>query len=203
MLLSSVALTTSWSNVQWVNQNYGNWLPSNFAYGIIVVIWCRKNDWYQCYPSDAICGKILFSETGTITCKSLSMIQIWCKILFVLIPFQHIILHQNFAHAMTAQLSWYVPNFVTNPVLFLLRAKQFPLNFNYIGKIVSAMGTMCPFYYYGLTFTTTWISNYTCYRVWYEITYPFSNINGKTIEVWEWISNFIPHFTGHVITYTC
>ena len=23
------------------------------------------------------------------------------------------------------------------------------------------------------------------------------------IQVWEWISNFIPHFTGHVITYPC
>ena len=39
--------------------------------------------------------------------------------------------------------------------------------------------------------------------MWDEITYPFSNFNGCTVEVWEWISNFIPHFTGHVITYTC
>ena len=27
--------------------------------------------------------------------------------------------------------------------------------------------------------------------------------NGATAEDWEWISNFIPHFTGHVITYPC
>ena len=33
-----------------------------------------------------------------------------------------------------------------------------------------------------------------------EITYPFPNFNSCTIEVWEWISNFIPHFTGYVIT---
>ena len=33
------------------------------------------------------------------------------------------------------------------------------------------------------------------------ITYPFTNFNGCTVEVWERISNFIPHFTGHVITY--
>ena len=26
------------------------------------------------------------------------------------------------------------------------------------------------------------------------ITYPFPNFNGSTAEVWEWISNFIPHF---------
>ena len=31
-------------------------------------------------------------------------------------------------------------------------------------------------------------------RVWDEITFPFPNFNGSTVEVWEWISNFIPHF---------
>ena len=28
--------------------------------------------------------------------------------------------------------------------------------------------------------------------MWDEITYPFPNFNDATIEVWEWISNFIP-----------
>ena len=31
-------------------------------------------------------------------------------------------------------------------------------------------------------------------KVWGEITYPFPNFNRATTEVWEWISNFIPHF---------
>ena len=31
--------------------------------------------------------------------------------------------------------------------------------------------------------------------MWYEITYPIPNFNGVAIEVWEWISNFISHFT--------
>ena len=48
-----------------------------------------------------------------------------------------------------------------------------------------------------------WISNYIHYKVWDEITYPFPNFNSCTIEVWEWIGNFIPHFTEHVITYPC
>ena len=60
-----------------------------------------------------------------------------------------------------------------------------------------------PFHWHGLTLIPTWISNYTHYNVWDEITYPFLNFNGATVEVWEWISNFIPHFTGHVITYPC
>ena len=34
------------------------------------------------------------------------------------------------------------------------------------------------------------------YKMWDEITYPFPNFNGCTVEVWEWISNIIPHFTG-------
>ena len=34
-----------------------------------------------------------------------------------------------------------------------------------------------------------------------EITYPFLNFNGATVEVQERISHSIPHFTGRVITY--
>ena len=30
-----------------------------------------------------------------------------------------------------------------------------------------------------------WISNYIYYNVWDEITYPFPNFNGFTVEVWE------------------
>ena len=37
----------------------------------------------------------------------------------------------------------------------------------------------------------------------YDITYLFPNFNGVTVEVCEWISNFIAHFTKHVITYPC
>ena len=48
-------------------------------------------------------------------------------------------------------------------------------------------------------------------EVWDEITYsflnfngyPFLNFNGATVEVYEWISNFIPQFMMYVITYPC
>ena len=36
-------------------------------------------------------------------------------------------------------------------------------------------------------------SNHTHSIVWYEITYPFPNFNGAAVEVWEYISNLIPH----------
>ena len=42
--------------------------------------------------------------------------------------------------------------------------------------------------------------NYIHYDVWDEITNPFPNFNGYTVEVLEWVSNSIPHFTGHEIT---
>ena len=40
----------------------------------------------------------------------------------------------------------------------------------------------------------TWISNYIQYNVWGESTYPFPNFKFGTVEVWEWMSNLIPHF---------
>ena len=40
-------------------------------------------------------------------------------------------------------------------------------------------------------------------KVWDGIIYPFPNFNGTTVEVWEWISNFIPHFIMDIIAYPC
>ena len=44
-----------------------------------------------------------------------------------------------------------------------------------------------------------WISNHTHYEMWDEISYPFLNYNCCIVEVWEWMSNFIPHITRYVI----
>ena len=50
------------------------------------------------------------------------------------------------------------------------------------------------------TLIPAWISMFIHYKVWDGITYPCPNFNGATVEVWEWISNFISHLIGHVIT---
>ena len=50
-----------------------------------------------------------------------------------------------------------------------------------------------PFYWQTSTLISAWISNYIQYQVWDEVTYPFPNFNGEAVEVWEWISNSIPH----------
>ena len=55
-----------------------------------------------------------------------------------------------------------------------------------------------PFYYHDLTLILVWINNYIHCKGWDEITYPFPNFNGATVEICEWISYFIPHFTEHV-----
>ena len=52
-----------------------------------------------------------------------------------------------------------------------------------------------------LTLIPAWISNHMPSTVWGEITYPFRNFNGWTVEVWEWRNNFITHFMIDVITY--
>ena len=39
------------------------------------------------------------------------------------------------------------------------------------------------FYLHGLTLIPAWISNYIHYKLWGEITYPFLNFNGATVEV--------------------
>ena len=39
-------------------------------------------------------------------------------------------------------------------------------------------------------------------KVWDEILYSLPNFNGGTIEVLEWMSNFISYFIMDVITYT-
>ena len=54
--------------------------------------------------------------------------------------------------------------------------------------------------WHGLTLILAWINNYIHYNVWDKITYPFPNLDCVTIDIWEWISNFVPDLTCHVTT---
>ena len=70
--------------------------------------------------------------------------------------------------------------------------------------VVSLPGCyLLPFFSHGLTWIQAWISNHMLNTMWDEITNPFPNINCATVEVREWISNFIPHIIMDVITYPC
>ena len=82
----------------------------------------------------------------------------------------------------------------------------------YYYKFRSNTAETCPTYNYNvaraltkgeheLTLALAWISNHLPGEVWDEFTYPFPNFNGRTVEVWEWIRNFILHFVMNVSTY--
>ena len=60
------------------------------------------------------------------------------------------------------------------------------------GQRVNLPGTPFTFMHW-LTIFPAWISNHMSSKVWGEITYPFPNFNGCTVDVWECC--FIPHFT--------
>ena len=52
---------------------------------------------------------------------------------------------------------------------------------------------------HGIIIIPLWICNQINFKLWDEITYQFTKINVVAVKVWEWISNFISYFTGHVI----
>ena len=58
-------------------------------------------------------------------------------------------------------------------------------------------------YKHGLAVISSCISNPIQFEVWDEIAYPLPNFNSAGVEVCDGISNFIPHLTGHLITYPC
>ena len=50
-------------------------------------------------------------------------------------------------------------------------------------KLRQRISSSDPFYLHGSTLIPAWINNYIHYKVWDEITYPFLNFNGATVEV--------------------
>ena len=58
-----------------------------------------------------------------------------------------------------------------------------------------------PFWLTWLTLIPAWINNHMQSKMSGEFTDPFPNFSFPTVEVWEWISNFIPHFIMNVILY--
>ena len=63
-------------------------------------------------------------------------------------------------------------------------------------RVAPVMITRGPFISMVLSLIPAWISNHIPCRVCDEITYPFPNFNGCTIEVWEWLSNFTSLYNG-------
>ena len=75
----------------------------------------------------------------------------------------------------------------------------------YVGKafFLNKQQALCDHSYWLNTFIPNMDNIHMFSKMWDEITYPFPNLNGRTVEVQEWISNFIPHFVMDVITNPC
>ena len=68
---------------------------------------------------------------------------------------------------------------------------------------VFLLWTEAPFPSMGLLFIQPWIINYILYIVWDEITYPFLNFNGCTVQLRECLSSYTARISRHVITFPC
>ena len=70
------------------------------------------------------------------------------------------------------------------PSLYWWKGGLKDLSWNFQNRRDIAQGTIwAPFYWHGLTLIPAWISNHLPGKVWDEITYPFLNFNGCTVEV--------------------
>ena len=65
---------------------------------------------------------------------------------------------------------------------------------------ISIRGYIWGPFWHGLTLTSTWINYHMPNKGLDEITYLLPNLNCCTVDVWEWISNFISLFIMDVIT---
>ena len=59
------------------------------------------------------------------------------------------------------------------------------------------------FYWHWLSLIPSCVTDHIHGKLWDGIIYSFLNFNGCTVEVSEWISNFIPRFIMDVITFPC
>ena len=98
---------------------------------------------------------------------------------------------------------WHMPRTIFQSVINKyivnsLPSGRYDKNFRYvIFKIISII------HQNRLTLILAWISNHMPGEMWEEITLAFPNLNGATIEVWERLSYFIPHYIMDVVIYPC
>ena len=101
--------------------------------------------------------------------------------------------------------TWVYDKYILNSYQSAYICRVVPLFFNTRAPHHSAccVNTRGPLCRHGLTLIQARISNGINYNACDEINHPFLNFNGASVGGYEWIVNFIPHFTGHVITYPC
>ena len=101
----------------------------------------------------------------------------------------------------TLLITWYINKFIDNKkctaILCFLERIQLMWWVKPDVAIYGGGGALLTYINFNLSMDK-WLHPLWCVGYYYL---PFPNLNGKTVEVWEWISNFFPHFTGQVVTY--
>ena len=121
-------------------------------------------------------------------------INLWIYTINAMIPYTRIVTCRYDSVIFWRHKSWleHYQAFVVSFLNMLSRA----LHNAYVLQTESARYPFC------LTLIPTWINNRMRSKVWDIITCPLPNFSGVIIEVWEWVSNWIPHFMMDVIIYS-
>ena len=75
------------------------------------------------------------------------------------------------------------------PIRFLKRSVKYIRNWFGVGSL-DFSAARDPFHKHGSILFPAW--NHILSKVWDEITYPFPNFDGSTVEFGDWISNLTP-----------
>ena len=112
-------------------------------------------------------------------------------------------------HVFRASLSLVFGSVLICPTISVMVTVQTPGHYDYLSASVVTLKIWVSIFrvfhqvfilitWFGLPLIPTWISNRMPNTVRDEITYPFRNGNGCTVEDWEWICNLILHFVMNV-----
>ena len=183
------------------------------VHAVTYILTITKGYFSLYYEKIAFCLNILFTQY---TCASLW----WQLVLNTANLWMQLTLKAAVAtHVLDVFTGWFTPSTGLARVMRIICQKSHNLvrlsdeyilccdldyeNFDLDPERVIKYNTRGPFYHHGLTLIPAWISNHMPRKVWAEITHPFPNFNGCTVEFGELITNFIPLFIMDPITHPC
>ena len=136
-------------------------------------------------------------------CKTFSTSH--CLATFVRIPDSCVLLYSKYSKHRIIISSFHnaFPNFLETQTSYTL-ASDFA--YCHVNNYQSSPTQQSKYVLYAYNYYNTYISLMTCRNQsnsckQTDITYPFKNLIGSTVEVWEWIINLIQHLKMDVMTY--
>ena len=157
------------------------------------------NEEYVIWPKKAFCHSIVWKLYGMIRIPGDTVLKIetWpsvqndndCLLNSNLLPFKRNGIDE---HIITVNggrtcMSYFCMNRFMTQIIVIMCYINVVLNLGSNMSISSSWYANVAFY---KLWIWVWKSNCIHYKVWDEITCPFPNFNGATVDVWEWTSNF-------------